>query len=65
MHDAPSTAAAWPTITDAVVDDIAREADVDRRSVMRRLACLPVRGRSGRRVDAVLERRGLLLVEGR
>jgi hypothetical protein len=46
--------ATW--ITDAVVDAIAEDADVDQRSVLRRLAGLPVRGRSGRRIDRAVAR---------
>jgi hypothetical protein len=44
-------------IDDSVVADIAREADVDERTVIRRLAGLPVRGRPGRRIDRVLHAR--------
>jgi hypothetical protein len=46
-------------IDDELVDSIAEEADVDARSVVRRLAGLPVRGRIGRRIDLVLCKRGL------
>jgi hypothetical protein len=45
-------------IDDQVVEDIARAADVDTRSVIRRLAGLPVRGRVGARVDRELALRG-------
>lgn len=41
-------------VTDAFVADVARAADADIRSVVRRLAGLPVRGRAGRRIDAVI-----------
>lgn len=41
-------------ITDAMITELATEADVDERTVLRRLAGLPVRGRPGRRVDAAL-----------
>jgi hypothetical protein len=44
-------------IDDTVVADLAREADVDERTVIRRLAGLRVRGRAGRRVDRVLQAR--------
>ena len=44
-----------PRVDDALVDRVAQEADTDRRSVIRRLAGLPVRGRAGRRIDQVLE----------
>lgn len=43
-----------PPIDDAAVEAIAREADVDARTVVRRLAGLPVRGRPGRRIDAAI-----------
>jgi hypothetical protein len=41
-------------IDDAFVDRVSREADADRRSVTRRLAGLPVKGRAGRRIDAAI-----------
>jgi hypothetical protein len=44
-------------IDDNLLDEIAAEADADRRSGTRRLAGLPVRGRAGRRIDLVLARR--------
>jgi len=44
-------------VTDAFVADVARAADADIRSVVRRLAGLPVRGRAGRRIDAVIAKR--------
>jgi hypothetical protein len=56
----------WPramatdTITDELIADIAKEADSHRQSVLRRLLGLPVKGRSGRRIDRVLAARGLL-----
>ncbi len=56
MHDAQGSWHNAGHVTDAVVDAIAAEADSDRRSVIRRLAGLPVRGRAGRRIDAVLAR---------
>jgi len=72
QHEAPSTptgetASAAPTscpasappITLALVYAIAYEADVDVRTVERRLAGLPVRGRPGRRIDTALTRHGL------
>jgi hypothetical protein len=49
-------------ISDGLIDEIAAEACAHRRSVIRRLACLPVRGNAGRRIDAALIRRGLLVV---
>ena len=51
-------------IDDALVAAIAAEADADDRTVVRRLAGLPVRGRPGRRVDAALAKRGLLREPG-
>ncbi len=42
-------------IDDAIVAALAREADVDERTVIRRLAGLPVRGRAGRRIDRALQ----------
>ena len=50
MHDAQS-------IDDETVATIARDADTDPRSVVRRLAGLPVRGRAGRRIDDAIARR--------
>ena len=49
MHDAPRT-----DITDDTVALIAARADVDPRTVVRRLAHLPVRGRVGVRVDRAI-----------
>jgi hypothetical protein len=54
--DAPSTTTE-SEISDEAVDAIARDADVDRRTVIRRLAGLPVRGRVGARVDRALAAR--------
>ncbi|HEY1695815.1 MAG TPA: hypothetical protein VGG39_26790 [Polyangiaceae bacterium] len=71
-HDAPSTdpqpapRPSWPVVDDELIEQIAREADVDRRSVVRRLAGLPVKGKPGRRVDEILLRlRLLVVIEGR
>ena len=50
MHHAPS-------IDNETVETIARDADADPRSVVRRLAGLPVKGRPGRRIDDALARR--------
>ena len=41
-------------ITDDDIDRIADRASADRRSVIRRLAGLPVKGRAGARIDAAL-----------
>ncbi|HEX3346008.1 MAG TPA: hypothetical protein VHS09_15600 [Polyangiaceae bacterium] len=49
-----------PAVTDELCRAVADEADVHLQSVARRLAGLPVRGRSGRRIDAALARRGLV-----
>ncbi|HWL85635.1 MAG TPA: hypothetical protein VNO21_07525 [Polyangiaceae bacterium] len=46
-------------ITDQIIKSVADEADVHERSVERRLLGLRVKGRVAKRVDAVLERRGL------
>lgn len=56
-HDAPR-----PTqlVSDEFVDEIATLADTDRRSVIRRLAGLSVKGRAGMRIDRVLASRGVL-----
>lgn len=56
-HEAQSTEHGG--LNPGVVQEIATEADVDLRSVIKRLARLPVKGRSGRRIDAALARRGL------
>ena len=47
QHDAPC-------IDDVTVNRIADDAGVDPRSVVRRLAGLPVRGRAGQRIDRAL-----------
>jgi hypothetical protein len=47
--------ASRPPITDDLVDRVAVRADADRRTVIRALAGLPVRGRTGRRVAAAIE----------
>jgi hypothetical protein len=52
MHDAQPPKP--EQVTDAFVAAIAEAADVDTRSVVRRLAGLPVRGRGGRRIDAAI-----------
>jgi hypothetical protein len=44
-----------PRVDDALVATLAQAADVDERSVIRRLAGLPVRGRAGRRIDRALQ----------
>jgi len=54
MHDAQDYSPQGGTITDEIVDRIAAVADADRRSVIRRLAGLPLRGRVQRRVDAAI-----------
>lgn len=46
-------------VDDAFVDSVAEEADVDKRSVVRRIAGLKVEGKPGRRIDAVLAKRGV------
>lgn len=48
-HDTPNG-----PITDDLVDTLAAKADVDPRTVIRALAGLPVRGRTGLRVALVL-----------
>jgi hypothetical protein len=58
-HDTPST----EPIDDSTVEEIANAADADKRSVVRRLARLPVKGRAGRRIDRILAARGLLQSE--
>lgn len=47
-------------MTDAIVNEIAEEADADPRTVIRALAGLPVRGRAGKRVEQALKKRGLI-----
>lgn len=51
--------AAIHRVDDHVVQRLADEADVAARSVVRRLAGLPVRGRCGARIDKVLAAHGL------
>lgn len=46
-----------PHVDDNFVAEVATETDTDHRSVVRRLAGLPVKGRAGRRIDAALARR--------
>jgi hypothetical protein len=53
-----------PPVDDALVAAVARDADVDERSVIRRLAGLPVRGRAGRRIDRALQAREIAQIEG-
>ena len=48
-----------PRIDDRTVDSIVEEADADRRSVIRRLVGLPVRGRAGARIDRALAALGI------
>jgi len=48
------------SITDQTVQTIAERAAADPRSVVRRLAGLPVRGRAGARIDRELQARGLV-----
>lgn len=48
-HNAPPV-----PITDTLVDELAAKADVDPRTMIRALAGLPVRGRTGLRVALVL-----------
>jgi hypothetical protein len=46
-------------IDDKVIEQLAERASADRRSVIRRLAGLPVRGKAGERIDrALAETRG-------
>lgn len=45
--------------TDALVDAVVADTDADRRSVIRRLAGLPVRGAAGLAIDRALAARGL------
>lgn len=51
---------AKPPITDALVAELADQADVDPRTLIRRLAGLPVRRRACARIDNVLRLYGLL-----
>ncbi len=46
-------------LTDQTISTIAAEADTDPRSVLRRLAGLPVKGRAGARVARVIAARGI------
>lgn len=48
-----------PRITDELVSICVREAEVAPISVLRRIVGLPVRGRTGVRIDRVLEAHGL------
>ena len=45
-----------PPIDDRMVAILAKRASVDRRSFVRRLAGLPVKGLAGERIDKVLAR---------
>lgn len=47
MHEA--------SLDDAAIARIAERASVDTRSVIRRLAGLPVRGKAGARIDAAIQ----------
>jgi hypothetical protein len=51
-----------PLVTDEVLAEICREADVIPASALRRICGLPVRGRVGRRIDAALAKRGIVPV---
>ncbi|MFO0735749.1 MAG: hypothetical protein U0270_07715 [Labilithrix sp.] len=57
-HDAPAAGPAAP-ITDDFVEDVAKTIHGDPRSVIRRLAGLPVRGRRGEAIDRELVARGI------
>lgn len=46
-------------VDDDVINRIAEVASCDGRSVIRKLAGLPVRGPASKRIDAVLERLGV------
>ncbi len=46
-------------LTDALVDDVAQQLGRDPRTVIRVLAGLPVRGRSGEAIRRELEARGV------
>jgi hypothetical protein len=48
------------TITDAIILEIADAAAADHRSVLRRIAGLPVRGRRSDIIDRELRARGLI-----
>jgi hypothetical protein len=54
MREAPGMQHDATSIDDAAIARIADRASVDPRTVIRRLAGLPVRGRAGARVDAAL-----------
>lgn len=54
---APAPTDGTPRITDADVDAIASASYADRRTVLRRLVGLPVRGRAAERVDAAIRAR--------
>jgi hypothetical protein len=56
MHDTRSTERHPAPVDDELVAALAEQASADRRSVVRRLAGLPVRGLAGRRIDAAIER---------
>jgi hypothetical protein len=60
VTETKSQRARRPTVDDAIVAEIAAETDTATRSVERRLAGLPVRGKPGRRIDIALAKRGLL-----
>jgi len=47
-------------VTDEFVADVRREADACDPSIYRRLLGLPVRGRTGARIDRVLAARGFV-----
>ena len=55
-HHAPH-AAPDAIVTDEIVDEIATEVRADRKTVIRRLAGLPVRGRVGADIDRALAAR--------
>jgi hypothetical protein len=56
LHDATSPALA---IDDDTLEQVARESETDHRSVLRRIAGLPVKGRAGLRIDRVLAARNI------
>ena len=53
-----------PRVDDDLVGKLAEEADTDPRSVVRRIAGLPVKGRVGARIDRVLAARGVATLGG-
>jgi hypothetical protein len=57
ITERPAPPAPPPALTDADVRDIARDAVSDVRTVLRRIAGLPVRGAVGVRIDRELARR--------